>query len=423
MRKNLLTCLFILIVTLANSRTFLDLETIRFPTAPTIGQSANVHSAGIVPPPANDECSGAVLLPINPPLSCTSVTVGSTVGATQSMPATCGGNGLATDDVWFKFVATATTHLVEVSNTVPIATPMNFQVFSGSCGSSMTSLFCHVSGICVGTGPDPGPPICPMKGILSGLIVGQTYYVRVYESSSIPGYNVNFNICVRNLPVNDDCQGALIASSFPYSYTQVDGPAVSEATTSNPFCSSSGTPVFIRDGTWFRFIADGSLYTITVTTPSGSTFDPAIGVYGGVCSNFTCLGTVNSGSGGQTEILTIQTNAGTVYYINVGGVQSSTALPGIFTINITKGPSLGISEALQAKNTIDIYPNPFIDLLNISDIKNVKSVSIVDISGRLLKTIDKPSSVLQLKELKSGTYVVVVYMKDGSKQTFNTIKK
>jgi hypothetical protein len=203
----------------------------------------------------------------------------------------------------------------------------------------------------------------------------------------------------------------------------VDGPAVTEATTSNPYCSSSGNPVSMRDGTWFRFIGDGSLYTITVTTPSGSTFDPAIGVYGGVCTNFICLGIVNSGSGGQTEVLAIQSNAGTVYYINVGGVQWSTAPPGIFTINITKGPSLGIFETSQAKNTVDIYPNPFTDLLHISDMKNVKSVSVMDISGRLLKTIDKPSSVLNLEELKSGAYLVVVYMKDGSKQTFNTIKK
>ncbi|UTX48895.1 T9SS type A sorting domain-containing protein [Chryseobacterium sp. MA9] len=62
-------------------------------------------------------------------------------------------------------------------------------------------------------------------------------------------------------------------------------------------------------------------------------------------------------------------------------------------------------------------------MVNISDITNVKSISVSDISGKLVKTIDSPVSSLLLEELKSGLYLMTLKMKDGSKQTTKIIKK
>ncbi len=85
--------------------------------------------------------------------------------------------------------------------------------------------------------------------------------------------------------------------------------------------------------------------------------------------------------------------------------------------------NLATSEVSANKNTVLAYPNPFTDVLNISDIKNVKSVSVMDIAGRLIKNIEKPSSTLHLGDLKEGLYLVVLNMNDGSKQTIKAIKK
>jgi len=41
----------------------------------------------------------------------------------------------------------------------------------------------------------------------------------------------------------------------------------------------------------------------------------------------------------------------------------------------------------------------------------------------LVKTIENPSSALNVGELKQGMYIVILNMKDGSKQTVKTIKK
>lgn len=85
--------------------------------------------------------------------------------------------------------------------------------------------------------------------------------------------------------------------------------------------------------------------------------------------------------------------------------------------------SLATTEVVANKNNIQAYPNPFTEVLNISDVKNVKSISVVDIAGRLVKNIESPSSTLHLGDLKQGVYLVVLNMNDGSKQTIKAIKK
>ncbi|MGC5745871.1 fibronectin type III domain-containing protein [Chryseobacterium sp. NFX27] len=92
-------------------------------------------------------------------------------------------------------------------------------------------------------------------------------------------------------------------------------------------------------------------------------------------------------------------------------------------IEVKQNTNLATSEVSGAKNEIKAYPNPFADVLNISDISKVKSVSVVDLAGRVVKTIDNPSSALQLGDLKQGMYLVILNMKDGSKQTIKAIKK
>ncbi|KFF20942.1 GEVED domain-containing protein [Chryseobacterium sp. JM1] len=85
--------------------------------------------------------------------------------------------------------------------------------------------------------------------------------------------------------------------------------------------------------------------------------------------------------------------------------------------------SLSTSEVFKAKDIIKAYPNPFTEVLNISKADLVKSVSVSDVSGRLVKTIDNPSSALHLGDLKQGLYFVTLNMKDGSKQSIKAIKK
>lgn len=85
--------------------------------------------------------------------------------------------------------------------------------------------------------------------------------------------------------------------------------------------------------------------------------------------------------------------------------------------------NLSVSDAGNLKNDIKVYPNPVKNILNISDVSEVNSVKISDASGRQVKSFVKPSSVLNLSELKAGVYMVDFEMNDGSGKSIKVIKK
>lgn len=146
------------------------------------GARGEIRITYIQPAPANNDCAGAIALTVNPTLTCTTSTNGTTVSATQSV---AGCVGTADDDVWYKFVATSTSHIVTV---VPTSlSDIVFQVYSTSCAGS--SILCH----------DGGSGSSTESMTLNSLTIGTTYYVRVYSYSS--GTNQGtFNICVTTLP-------------------------------------------------------------------------------------------------------------------------------------------------------------------------------------------------------------------------------
>lgn len=374
------------------------------------GESAGCNETifkTIPPPPSNDDCTSAIQLTVNPDMNCGSTMAGYTLGASDSglTPDPCYGN--PDDDVWYKFTATSAVHIISLSNVMSVGDTDNddiqFQVFSGGC-TGLSNILCESSEM----------------GIVTGLTPGQTYYVRLYSYDDA-GAAQSFNICVGTLPPppsNDACSGALAASTFPYTYTQSDAGG---STNNNGFVTTC--PSGMNDGTWFTFTGDGTTFDITVSMPSGSIFDPKIGVYSGNCNTLACEDTMDDEGQGDTETLSLPTVAGTVYYVNIGYFSDSDdEMEWPFTISISK-ETLAVSETTQVKDKIRLYPNPAADVLNISDAPKVKSLAISDFSGRIVKTVDHPGSAVQVGELKSGVYIVMLTMKDGSKQSIKIIKK
>ncbi|MDR2207288.1 MAG: T9SS type A sorting domain-containing protein [Flavobacteriaceae bacterium] len=74
------------------------------------------------------------------------------------------------------------------------------------------------------------------------------------------------------------------------------------------------------------------------------------------------------------------------------------------------------------KNRISVYPNPTTGILKISDVKDVASITIVDMTGRTLKTF-APSSELNLSNLVPGAYIVNLKMTNSETQSVKMIKQ
>ncbi|WP_299182097.1 choice-of-anchor J domain-containing protein [uncultured Chryseobacterium sp.] len=360
----------------------------------------------IPPPPANDDCANAISLTVNPDLNCGSVTAGHTAGATQSMAATpC--FGTPDDDVWYSFVATSTSHAILLSN-VTNSTDMYFQVLSGACGS-LTSVVCS----------DPN------STTLTGLTVGDTYYIRVYTYGS--GNYAGFNICVGTPPpppANDECAGAValtVGTSFASNViTGTNAGATSNVTST---CATSNSV----NNIWYSAVvpASGNITFETAAAPGSPFTDSILAVYSGACGSLTlitCNDDITSGSNLFSRVELTGRTPGEVIYASVWRYNSAGG-DGPVQISAYDSSSLGTNEIAETKKGIQVYPNPFADVLNISDVSNVRSVSIMDVAGRVVKTIESPGSALHLGELKSGMYLVVLNLKDGSRQTVKAIRR
>ncbi|MBY0486481.1 MAG: gliding motility-associated C-terminal domain-containing protein, partial [Flavobacteriaceae bacterium] len=131
--------------------------------------------------PVNDECSNATFAIVNQNLNCVQTTPGTLVGATQSLPNVNCPPGVANDDVWYTFTATAATHIISFNNVTPANTALNYAIFQGTNCGSLTQVACN-SG--------------------AGLTAGVTYYIRIYSTSATPQF-ATFSLCIGTLPCTE----------------------------------------------------------------------------------------------------------------------------------------------------------------------------------------------------------------------------
>ena len=142
-------------------------------------------STSSIPGPVNDTCSNAISL--TPNFTCVS-TSGSLANATSSgmAKASCDGFGTPTlKDVWYKLTATAASHTITITPSADMDPVLSFYT---SCGAG--EIECSENG-----GLGVAETITA-----SGLTVGTTYYIRVYDYGSLPPTTTDFDICITEPP-------------------------------------------------------------------------------------------------------------------------------------------------------------------------------------------------------------------------------
>ncbi len=191
------------------------------------------------PPPANDDCSGAFSVTVNPDLNCGSTTSGTVENSTASSQSIGACGGTADDDVWFSFVATGTTHTIDILNVAGSTTDMYHSVYTGIC-PALTAFGSTCSDA--------------NSQVVTGLTPGQTYYIRVYTFTSTSGQTSTFDVCVGTPPpppANDDCSSA-------ESLTMSTDGSCDAATGSVYLATDSGISACggtANDDVWYSFVA------------------------------------------------------------------------------------------------------------------------------------------------------------------------
>jgi len=339
----------------------------------------------ITNPVENDECANAISLTVNPDYNCNTMTSGTIENSTASSnSSSC--SGTHNDDVWFSFVATETGHRVSLHNIVGSTTDMYHSIYSGNCGS-LTEISCN---------DDNSTDI-------SGLTVGNTYYVRVYSYGSTDGQNTTFDICVGTIPPQDACGNPLPSTndycSNPATLTY-DGGTWSSNTSSQ---YTDGTPgnlgsIFcgsIENNSWYQFTASSTTETFDFTSVTNCQNSDGIQaeVYevtsdaNGCCVDFTSVsncwnpGTQTTGtvtaSGltvGNNYILMIDGYAGDDCDFTVDGWSADGILPVV--ISYFDGIPKDYYNQITWITLSEINNNNFIlekseDAINFYEIKNI----------------------------------------------------
>ncbi len=224
---------------------------------------------GTVPVAVNDSCSTATTLVAGSTAQCVDQKMGITTGA-GSTPGLAACLGTADDDVWYKFTATAITHRIDIRNVRAVAgtTDMVHQVFSGNC-NALANVKCS----------DPD------SSLISGLTIGQDYYIRVWTKDATAADT--FNICVTGVaqPANDSCLNAQVLPVGTNWWDQGGTPG-------STFCANT-TPVFAacaagaEDDVWYKFTAPNTTVKVklnAVGSQFGGSTDMYHQLYTGNCS-------------------------------------------------------------------------------------------------------------------------------------------
>ena len=274
-------------------------------------------------PISNDEACCATSLTVNPDNLCGTTTAGTVLNATASFNSnTCGGTD--DDDVWYSFVATHTTHYVSLLNIAGSTTDMYHAVYGGTCSATGASLVCSDAN----------------SSTVTGLTIGNTYFIRVYTYTGTTGQNSTFDVCVGSPPpppVNDECSGAISLTVNPdlLCGTTTTATIASASASSQDATACAGTE---DDDVWFSFVATNTEHKVSLLNVSGSTTDMYHSIWEGTCPGLTLFaGTCRDPNSQTVTGLTI----GNTYFVRVYTYTATVGQTSVFDICIGTPPPIG----------------------------------------------------------------------------------
>ncbi|MEY8848051.1 T9SS sorting signal type C domain-containing protein [Psychroserpens sp. XS_ASV72] len=289
------------------------------------------------PPPSNDEPCNAD--PLTTGTSCTSVS-GTIENATDSGIDAC--FGTPDNDVWYSFVATTTSHNIQITNIAGSDFDLYHAVYGG-----FTAPDCSVA---VGDNVSCSDP---NTSTVSGLTIGDTYFIQVFTYFSGPE-TTTFDICVVEPPPPPPNDEPCNAVALTPDMACVSTSGYVENATDSGIDSCFGTP---DNDVWYSFVATDTTHSIQLSNVAGSDTDMYHAVYGGFtapdCS--VAVGDNISCSDANASTVTGLT-IGDTYFVQVFTYYSAPETT-TFDICIKEPCMLPAPIATQACPFVDVTPD------------------------------------------------------------------
>lgn len=352
--------------------------------------------------PTNDECSSSIA--INPGNSCDSTCTvnGSFEGATDSGILSDFSDADANDDVWYSFTAETTTEYLSIGFNGFNYTNVIAEILSGNCGSlSIISSIDTISS----------------NIALTGLTIGNSYFIRVYSKASNSYYGIesNFSLCLTNQTSSVSiCSGNNpVAGDHVANATQVcvlDGYCGMTSTSydidqpgnlSSMLCGG-----VIDNNSWLKFTANSTSYVLNFTIGNCAINRGIQAVVVGTNDfvNFTSYSTCfNPGYVANGSITASGLTVGQTYYLMIDGQDGDNCEYLIHTdagdgslngfVSNDTSICIGGSALLNASGGLSYQWAPSNTLSNSSIANpvatpNTTTAYIVTITGAICTTID-----------------------------------
>lgn len=288
----------------------------------------------LVPPPANDDCSGAVTL--NSCSGAPQSVAGSTSAATlDAIYTNCGAGGTNSTErgVWFKYVGDNNSVTVTTCDASGTGYDTRLTVYSGSCGSLT----------CISQNDDMSPA-CATGSFRSQLsfnaFAGTDYYIFVHGFqtgtglSAVGNFILNYNCTALCLPVpaNETCVSASAYGALPTSYTPS---SVSNNCAAAAAVAPTGQSTFgSYPDIWYSFVYPTGADAVVRIDLNGTATDAGIELYGS-CGGASIAYVANVTSGTAYVLSGLGLVGGQTYYLQL---YSSQANRGSFSFGIYYEP-------------------------------------------------------------------------------------
>ena len=275
-----------------------------------------------------------------------------------------------------------------------------------------------------------------MASIGSTLAPGTYYYATRFTLNDGPyvygGLNDGFWNSVTNpsgvltvnpapAPANDECAGAIAItpgnnfSVYPLTTTNV---GATDTTAATPSCQANNAA-----DVWYTVVVPASGNITIETQANGGMTDSVVAAYTGTCGGtLTQVGCDDDGGAGTMSLMSLTGQTpGSTLYIGVWRWLGTGSNNGSFVISAYDG-SLATSTFNNA--SFVAYPNPVVDVLNLSYTQNIDKVQVINLLGQevIAKSINATQSQIDMSNLPIGTYLVKVTANDEVK-TIKVIKE